>query len=57
MAYNFECPACKGRFLHNAIEWNTYHKLAGHGFTKEQGWTSPQAKEAFEKEERERKEK
>lgn len=33
------CAACQGRRLHTAREWGTWHPLAGHGFTREGGWT------------------
>lgn len=33
-----ECGACMGERLHTDAEWE-HHPFAGHGFTKEQGWT------------------
>jgi hypothetical protein len=37
------CPACApGRCRrHTAYERSTWHLYAGHGYTKESGWTHP----------------
>lgn len=39
--FNPNCPACVGRRVHSAAEWKN-HKFAGHGRTKEMGWTHPE---------------
>lgn len=39
------CAACMGERLHTAEEWKN-HPLAGHGFTKESGWSHPDAEVA-----------
>lgn len=33
-----DCPACLQKRCHTQAEWKT-HPLAGHGFSKETGWT------------------
>lgn len=38
-AYNPNCPACVSYRLHTEAEWDRYHPLRGHGYTKEQGYT------------------
>lgn len=35
-----DCPACCGRRVHTEEEWKD-HPFAGHGYTKEHGWTHP----------------
>lgn len=45
-----ECPACAARRVHTDLERTIYHPLAGHGYTKEQGWTHPTAKAAHDRE-------
>lgn len=35
------CPACAAGTYHTQKEFKTFHPLAGHGFTREQGWTHP----------------
>jgi len=41
------CPACANRRLHTPEEWKN-HPLAGHGYSPETGWSSPEAKAAHE---------
>lgn len=36
------CAACQARRCHTPEEWKN-HPLAGHGFTRETGWTHPEA--------------
>jgi len=36
------CAACTGERCHTAEEWKK-HPLAGHGYSKETGWTHPEA--------------
>lgn len=36
------CPACTAQRVHTEQEW-TNHPTRGHGYTREQGWTHPQA--------------
>jgi len=38
-----ECGACMGQRLHTDAEWKQHHPLAGHGFTRESGWSHPDA--------------
>lgn len=45
-----ECGACMGERCHTDQEWKAFHPLAGHGYTKEQGWSHPEAKRLHEKE-------
>jgi hypothetical protein len=42
------CPACIVQRFHSAEDWNN-HPLAGHGYTREQGWSHPDLKAAVEK--------
>lgn len=49
---NPNCPACKTGKQHTEDEWKAFHPLAGHGFTKEQGFSSALAKAAHEEDER-----
>lgn len=42
------CAACMGERLHTAEEWKN-HPLAGHGYTKESGWSHPDAKLAHDR--------
>lgn len=39
--YNSECPACVLKKCHTEEQFETYHPLARHGFTRETGWTHP----------------
>lgn len=41
---NQNCPACRRGALHEPHHWQTFHPLAGHGFSKESGWTHPDLK-------------
>jgi len=41
-SYNPDCPACIGFRLHTENEWEQFHPLHGHGFTRETGWTHPE---------------
>lgn len=43
------CPACDSNRLHTEQEWKEHHPLAGHGYTREQGWTHPDLAAAVEK--------
>lgn len=43
------CPACTARRFHTDKERADFHPLAGHGYTKEQGWTHPDAKAAHDR--------
>jgi hypothetical protein len=45
--FNPQCPACIVRRLHTEEEWKL-HPFAGHGFTKEQGYTHPRLAELAE---------
>jgi hypothetical protein len=36
---NPACPACNQRRLHSSEERIQFHPLAGHGFTRELGWS------------------
>jgi hypothetical protein len=36
---NSLCPGCKDKRLHTPEEMKTYHPDAGHGYTKEGGWS------------------
>lgn len=37
---NEDCLDCRMKSRHrNLLEWRFYHPLAGHGYTKELGWT------------------
>lgn len=47
---NNHCPSCTDKTWHTLYDLRKYHSLAGHGFNKEQGWTSLAAKELHEKE-------
>jgi hypothetical protein len=38
---NRDCPACQEKRLHTPLELRQYHHFAGHGMTKEQGWSHP----------------
>lgn len=38
---NVDCPACWDERLHTPEERRAYHPDAGHGYTKELGWTKP----------------
>lgn len=38
---NAYCPACKLGTQHTSMDW-AYHPFAGHGFTKEMGWSHPE---------------
>jgi hypothetical protein len=40
------CSACEYRRLHTPVELAAFHPLAGHGYQKEQGWSSEAAREA-----------
>ena len=33
------CPACEAHRVHSPEEWREFHPLAGHGYTRESGWT------------------
>lgn len=44
LAERESCPACQSDRHHTGPEW-AHHPLAGHGFTKEQGWTHQTLKE------------
>lgn len=47
---NPNCPACQKSRLHSDEERKTFHPLAGHGYTRETGWSHPQLKaEAYTK--------
>jgi hypothetical protein len=35
------CPACAGKRLHAPEEWRDHHPYAGHGSTREQGYSHP----------------
>jgi hypothetical protein len=37
---NIQRLACLGKHRHEAIDWSL-HPYAGHGYTKESGWTHP----------------
>lgn len=54
---NSNCPVCQAGKHHTKAETRKYHPLVGHGYTPESGWTSPEAKKAFEENEEERKKK
>lgn len=36
-----DCPACQRGRHHEGDELKVWHPYAGHGYTKEQGWTHP----------------
>lgn len=38
---NPQCPACLAQRIHTDPERAQFHPDAGHGFTKEHGWTKP----------------
>lgn len=42
---NPNCPACRQGRFHEG-EWRVFHPYAGHGYTKEQGWTHPDLRAA-----------
>lgn len=48
-SFNPDCPACVWKRIHSTEDWEN-HPLAGHGFTKEQGYSSPIVREVMEKE-------
>lgn len=37
-----DCPACDKMRLHTANERAAYHRLAGHGYSEGQGWSTPE---------------
>lgn len=39
---NQVCKACRDKRCHTKVEWRN-HPLAGHGYTRETGWTHPEA--------------
>jgi hypothetical protein len=41
---NPNCPACRAGRLPSPDEVREFHPLAGHGYTREQGWSHPEAK-------------
>lgn len=41
-----QCPACIAKRLHSESEWEAFHPMRGHGYTREQGWTHPALKPA-----------
>jgi hypothetical protein len=43
------CPACISQRWHTEAEWLN-HPMRGHGFTREQGWTHPDAQKAHDAE-------
>jgi hypothetical protein len=43
------CPACQDKRVHDVSEWLN-HPLAGHGYTKETGWSHGRAKELHDAE-------
>ncbi len=43
---NLTCPACARGTYHTLEEFKTFHPLAGQGYTRESGWTHPDAKTA-----------
>lgn len=45
---NLKCPACKKGYQHTEGQWQLFHPLAGHGYTKEQGFSSEGARLAYE---------
>lgn len=45
---NLKCPACVGKRQHTDNDWWEWHHLAGHGFTKEHGFSSEGARLAHE---------
>lgn len=50
---NPSCPACIAHRYHSDLERITHHPLSGHGFTKEFGWTHPDAETAHNREQAE----
>lgn len=42
------CPACIAQRCHTDEEWKLLHPGAGHGYTKEGGWTGILVKERAE---------
>lgn len=40
------CPACAAGTYHTQQEFKDFHPLAGHGYTREQGWSHPDLEQA-----------
>lgn len=43
---NLQCPACNVGRRHAQEEVRQFHPFAGHGFNKEQGWSSEELKKS-----------
>jgi hypothetical protein len=45
---NPECPSCRAKKVHPPREYQFYHPLGGHGFTKEHGASCKKIAEEIE---------